>query len=150
MPDLQIESGFLPKLRERIRLARDIEKAQHNVKKEKHDRNWLREAAEAMDVDIDPTMCVLSPLSFTLKIGKREFFPLTDGFRLSEGDDDSDAPFHTNRKGKPGKSAGNLETLKAELKAKLAEPLVARGVSARYPTSGSRVIIDELIQSTGE
>ena len=56
LPDLLIESGFLPKLRDRIRLAKDIEKAQHNVKKANHDRNWLREAAEAMDVDIDPAM----------------------------------------------------------------------------------------------
>ena len=55
---MTIESGFLPKLRERIRTAKDIEKAQHSVKKENHDRNWLREAAEAMDVDIDPTMWV--------------------------------------------------------------------------------------------
>ena len=56
LSDLPIESGFLPKLRDRIRLAKDIEKAQHQVKKANHDRNWLREAAEAMDVDIDPAM----------------------------------------------------------------------------------------------
>lgn len=59
LPDLTIENGFLPKLRERLKLARDIEKAQHNVKKENHDRIWLKEAAEAMDVDIDPDMWVL-------------------------------------------------------------------------------------------
>ena len=56
LSDLPIDSGFLPKLRERLGLAKDIEKAQHNVKKENHDRKWLREAAEAMDVDLDPTM----------------------------------------------------------------------------------------------
>lgn len=66
---MSIESGFLPKLRERIRLARDIEKAQHNVKKENHDRNWLKEAAEAMEVDIDPSMYVqpyCDPKKYTL------------------------------------------------------------------------------------
>ena len=56
LPDLPIEGGFLPKLRERIELARQIEKAQHMVKKENHDRNWLKETAEAMDLDIDPSM----------------------------------------------------------------------------------------------
>ena len=56
LPELNIESGFLPKLRERIRLAKKIEKAQHGVKKENHEKNWLREAAEAMDVDLDPSM----------------------------------------------------------------------------------------------
>jgi ATP-dependent RNA helicase DDX24/MAK5 len=58
LPDLPIESGFMPKLKERIRLAKAIEKAQHEVKKENHERNWLREAAEAMDVDLDPDLCV--------------------------------------------------------------------------------------------
>ena len=48
----------MPKLRERIALARDIEKAHHTDKKDKHDRNWLKEAAEAMDLDIDPSMYV--------------------------------------------------------------------------------------------
>jgi ATP-dependent RNA helicase DDX24/MAK5 len=59
MPELPIESGFLPKLKQRLALAKEIEKAQHVVKKENHDKNWLKEAAEAMDVDIDPSMYVM-------------------------------------------------------------------------------------------
>jgi ATP-dependent RNA helicase DDX24/MAK5 len=54
LPELAIEPGFLPKLKERIQIAKEIEKAQHQVKKTNHDRNWLKEVAEAMDVDIDP------------------------------------------------------------------------------------------------
>jgi ATP-dependent RNA helicase DDX24/MAK5 len=56
LPDLSIEPGFLTKLRARIRVAKEIEKAQHMVKKDNHDKNWLKETAEAMDVDIDPDM----------------------------------------------------------------------------------------------
>ena len=56
IPELPIESGFLPRLKERISLAREIEKAGHKAKKENHDRNWLKEAAEAFDVEIDPAM----------------------------------------------------------------------------------------------
>ena len=56
LPELPIESGFLPKLKERIRIAGEIEKTQHEVKKEAHDRNWLIEAAEAMDIDLEPGM----------------------------------------------------------------------------------------------
>lgn len=56
LPELPIESGFLPKLKERLRVAQAIEKAQHEVKKETHDRNWLKEAAEAMDIDLDDDM----------------------------------------------------------------------------------------------
>jgi ATP-dependent RNA helicase DDX24/MAK5 len=56
LPELAIEPGFLPKLKERIRIAREIEKAQHQIKKENHDKSWLKEVAEAMDVDIDADM----------------------------------------------------------------------------------------------
>ena len=55
-PELPLEGGFLPKLRERIRLAREIEKMQHLVKKETHDRKWLQEAADNLGVDIDPDL----------------------------------------------------------------------------------------------
>ena len=58
VPELPIDSGFLPRLKERVSVARDIEKAQHEVKKENHDRNWLKEAADDLGVDIDPDMCV--------------------------------------------------------------------------------------------
>ena len=40
--------------------------------------------------------------------------------------------------------------MKAQLKELLGEKLLARGVSARYPTSGSKVIVDELIASSGK
>lgn len=55
-PDMPVEGGFLRALKERVRIARELEKAQHASKKEAYDRNWLKEAAEAMDVDIDPSM----------------------------------------------------------------------------------------------
>ncbi|KAL1411908.1 ATP-dependent RNA helicase [Vanrija albida] len=119
-PELAIEGGFMPKLKERIALARDIEKAQHAVKKDNHDRNWLKEAAEAMDIDIDPEL-------------------------LSEPEDDPDAPVA--RTGR-SKKADKVPALKAKLAALLAQPLVARGVSARYPTAGSRVIVDDVLNNT--
>lgn len=56
LPELQVEPGFLPKLRERVRIAREIEKAQHAVKKAKHEKSWLQETAEAMDIDLDPDL----------------------------------------------------------------------------------------------
>lgn len=55
-PDMPVDGGFLRLLRERVRVASELEKAQHKSNKVAHDRNWLREAAEAMDVDIDPSM----------------------------------------------------------------------------------------------
>ncbi|BEI79786.1 hypothetical protein CcaverHIS002_0103150 [Cutaneotrichosporon cavernicola] len=112
-PDMPIEGGFLRSLKERVTVARELEKALHNTKKEAHDKNWLREAAEAMDVDIDPSM-------------------------LSDLEDDPDAPY-------AHRPTAKHDKLKAELASLLSQPLVARGVSARYPTSGSRIIVDDVL-----
>ena len=59
-------------------------------------------------------------------------------------DDDVDAPIPSKhqRKNANAKTAG----LKAELKHLLAQPLIARGVSTRYITSGSRPIVDDMIK----
>jgi ATP-dependent RNA helicase DDX24/MAK5 len=73
--------------------------------------------------------------------------------RLSDLEHDPDEP--TSRKGPKRKQGGggpsaNVANLKAELRERLAEPLMARGVSARYPTSGSKVIIDDLLAEKGK
>jgi ATP-dependent RNA helicase DDX24/MAK5 len=124
-PEFEVEGGFLPKLKERLALARDIEKAQHYVKKENHDRSWLEEAAEAMDIDIDPDM-------------------------LSDAEHDPDAPFAPKRGAAASRSkhANKVPQLKAQLAELLRQPLLARGVSARYPTSGSRVVVGDLVAGT--
>ncbi|OWZ74759.1 ATP-dependent RNA helicase MAK5 [Cryptococcus neoformans Bt85] len=124
LPDLPIEAGFLPSLRERLRVATEIEKAQHRATKATHDKNWLLETAEAMDIDIDPSM-------------------------LDGEEDDPDAPYYKPKKQDRSKGKASVENLKSELRALLQEKLVARGVSIRYPTSGSKVIVDDLIKSTG-
>ncbi|WVR03687.1 hypothetical protein IAU60_000682 [Kwoniella sp. DSM 27419] len=124
VPDLPIESGFMPALRERIRVARAIEKAEHETSKSTHDRNWLMEAAEAMDLDIDPTM-------------------------LSDMEDDPDLPYHKPNRGKKANKKTDVRGLKEELRQLMSEKLMARGVSAKYPTSGSKIIIDDLIRATG-
>jgi ATP-dependent RNA helicase DDX24/MAK5 len=124
-PDLEVEGGFLPKLKERIAVAREIEKAQHNVKKENHDKNWLKEAAEALDLDIDPDM-------------------------LSDDEHDPDLPYARKQgtAASHGRHAKKVPALKHKLAELLAQPLLARGVSARYPTSGSRVIVHDMVAGT--
>ena len=53
LAEMPVELYMLDKLKERAQLAREIDAAQHRVKKEKHERNWLREAAEAMESELD-------------------------------------------------------------------------------------------------
>ena len=45
--------SMVDKLKARVQLARQIENSQHKVKKTSHDRNWMKETAEALGVDLD-------------------------------------------------------------------------------------------------
>ena len=51
--ELDIEMSMVDKLKARVQLARQIETPQHKVKKTSHDRNWMKETAEALGVDLD-------------------------------------------------------------------------------------------------
>jgi hypothetical protein len=53
VPELSIEYDMLAKLKERVVLARAIDALQHSVKKENHEDKWLRETAEALEIDIE-------------------------------------------------------------------------------------------------
>ncbi|KAJ7778256.1 ATP-dependent RNA helicase [Mycena metata] len=112
--EMGIELNLLDKLKERVLLARQIETTHHKIKKANHDRKWMQETAEALEVELDSDFV---------------------------SDSDEEKPSNQKRKAKDLKNAN----LKAELKRLLAQPLVARGVSTRYITSGSRPIVDDLI-----
>ncbi|GJE85511.1 DEAD/DEAH box helicase [Phanerochaete sordida] len=118
IPDMSIELYLLDKIKARIQVAKDIDSLQHKVKKENHEKNWLKEAAAAMEIEVDSDM------------------------GLSDDDGAAAAiPSKHQRKTTNAKTA----VLKAELKELLAQPLIARGVSTRYITSGSRPIVDDYI-----
>lgn len=53
IPELPVELSMLDKLKARVQLARKIETSHHKVKKANHDRNWMKEAAEAMEIELD-------------------------------------------------------------------------------------------------
>ncbi|KAH9941652.1 DEAD-domain-containing protein [Epithele typhae] len=112
MAEMPVELYMLDRLKERIQLARSIDNAQHRAKKASHERNWLKEAAEAMEIELDSDLA-----------------------------SDDDAP--SKQRIKAG--AAKVAALKAELKAMLAQPLVARGVSTRYITSGMHSIADDMV-----
>jgi ATP-dependent RNA helicase DDX24/MAK5 len=50
---MSIELNLLDKLKARVQLARKIDSAQHKIKKDNHERNWMKEAAEAMEIELD-------------------------------------------------------------------------------------------------
>lgn len=70
-------------------------------------------------------------------------------FRLfiyySDSDDEGKV---SNQKRKAKNSA--MASMKAELKYLLSQPLIVRGISTRYITSGSRSIVDDLLAGNRE
>ncbi|TFY67112.1 hypothetical protein EVJ58_g1849 [Rhodofomes roseus] len=112
--EMPVELYMLDKMKARVQLARQIDTAQHRVRKAKHEKNWLKEAAEAMEIELDSEL---------------------------EADEQDSTPSKAQRKTADAKVAG----LKAELKGLLAQPLVARGVSTRYITSGAVSIADDML-----
>jgi ATP-dependent RNA helicase DDX24/MAK5 len=50
---MSIELNLLDKLKARVQLARKIDSAQHKIKKNNHERNWMKETAEAMEIELD-------------------------------------------------------------------------------------------------
>ena len=53
IPEIAVEHYLLDKLKERIQLARQIDNVQHKIKKENHENHWVKEAADAMEIELD-------------------------------------------------------------------------------------------------
>lgn len=135
IPDMSVELSLLDKLKARVQLARKIDSAQHKIKKNNHERNWMKETAEAMEIELDSDFLRQA----TLRDSRYPF--RADRTAHSASEDEQDRPT------KQKKKSGNAKTaaLKAELKQLLSQPLIAKGISTRYITSGSRPIVDDLI-----
>lgn len=143
---MAVELYLLDRLKARIQVARQIDSARHKIKKENHEKNWLREAAEAMEIEIDSDLGLR--YIFYLQYFHSGHRIISSGFHLifllfhsSDEDSKNSIPLKHQRKQTNAKTA----SLQAELKALLSQPLVARGVSTRYITSGSRSIVDDVI-----
>lgn len=86
------------------------------MKKKNHEKNWLKEAAEAMDLQLS-----------------------------SESEEDEEAPRASTRHLGSAKLDPAVARAKAELNALLKQPIMVRGISHRYITSGSRRIVDDIL-----
>lgn len=53
LPTFPIETKCMDAIMERVNLARRIEKVEYYNSKEKHHNSWLKQAAEALEVDLD-------------------------------------------------------------------------------------------------
>ncbi|KAF8635393.1 hypothetical protein AX15_000394 [Amanita polypyramis BW_CC] len=114
VPEMSVELSLLDKLKARVQLARQIDAAQHKVRKIKHDQRWMKETADVLGVELD-------------------------------SDIDSDLDGEKSSRKKQKVQDGKTAVLKAQLKQMLSQPLLARGISTKYITSGSKPIVDDLL-----
>ncbi|KAG8013391.1 ATP-dependent RNA helicase DDX24, partial [Nibea albiflora] len=58
LPMFPIETKCMEAIKERVNLARQIEKVEFHNSREKHHNSWLRQAAEALEVDLDDDLLI--------------------------------------------------------------------------------------------
>ncbi|KIO19922.1 hypothetical protein M407DRAFT_30408 [Tulasnella calospora MUT 4182] len=120
IPDLQLDLDIIDRLKHRVSLARRIDAVVHKHTKADHEKNWLKQAAKDLDVEIDPDFVHIE-------------------------DEDGDERAYRKKK----KEKEDAAALKRELEFLLKQPLVANGVRAKYITSGARSVVDNLISGRG-
>ncbi|KAF9652598.1 DEAD-domain-containing protein [Thelephora ganbajun] len=120
IPQMNVELYMLDKLKPRVQLARHIDVAQHKFNKEMHEKNWFKETADAMEIELD------------------------SDFANSDSEAKPSGP--TKRRQKAAST--KIKDQKLRLKQLLTQPLLAQGISKRYITSGSNPIVHELLAGT--
>ena len=70
IPALDIERGYLDGIKERVRLAREIDKEEHHLRRENADNSWVKRTALAMDIECDTTSSNISK-SQKLKLSQK-------------------------------------------------------------------------------
>ncbi|KWU46439.1 P-loop containing nucleoside triphosphate hydrolase protein [Rhodotorula sp. JG-1b] len=119
LPSLPTDFSILDQLKRRIDLAKQVDQAQHKLQKEAHDDKWLRETAEAMDIELE-----------------------------DDQDSDGDAPRASSKKER-SKKAYQARALRQQLDELLRKPLMVRGISAKYLTTRNKVgLVDQLVGGT--
>ena len=138
---MNVELYMLDKLKARVQLARQIDVAQHKVKKEKHEKNWLKETADAMGIELDSDFAdrYARPRPVCLPV----FEP-----RQPPSDEETKRTGPTKRQKRATDT--RIKDQKLQLKQLLIQPLLAQGVSKRYVTSGSNPIAHELLAGESE
>lgn len=138
---MDTELYMLDKLKARVQLARQIDVAQHKANKEKHEKNWLKETADSMEIELDSDFATRYAHSYP-------FFLLVFQRRLPRSDAGTKSDGPTKRQQKT--ASVRIKNQKLQLKQLLAQPLLAQGISKRYITSGSDPIADKLLAGESE
>ncbi|KAJ1930353.1 ATP-dependent RNA helicase [Tieghemiomyces parasiticus] len=140
--DFPVELGVLTGIRERVSLARKINGADHKYKKEQFEEDWFRRGAEEIGLELDA-----------------DFHH--QGGKVDEDDEDEWYAEGSTRKGKKaqrqrdhasgsnGPSNRQITAWKKELELLLVKPILPRGASSKFLTSGRSFGLADSLLDTG-
>ncbi|KAG0232284.1 ATP-dependent RNA helicase [Actinomortierella wolfii] len=131
IPEFPVDHGVITEMKKRLALAKKIDELEHRMAKSAHEDDWMLKMAEEMDLIVDDDM--LNDPKKKNKKGK------------NHQNNDDDEALDDNSSASSEKDRAKAKALRAELKALLQKPLLPRGASAKYITSGAiRDLADRL------
>ncbi|KAL7736384.1 hypothetical protein ACLKA6_014849 [Drosophila palustris] len=122
LPLFPISERFLGAVKERVNLARDLDKEELKLRRTQSEEGWMKKHAEEMDMIID-------------------------GYNDASGSDQDEDPFVIERR----RNRLHVEAVRGKLSALLAQPIFPKGFSFKYPTSTGQLIAgSEISTSNGK
>lgn len=111
LPLFPISERFLGAVKERVNLARDLDKEELKLRRTQSEEGWMKKHAEEMDMIID-------------------------GYNDESGSDKDEDPFIIERR----RNRLHVDTVRGKLSALLAQPIFPKGFSFKYPTSTGQLL----------
>ncbi|KAH8401201.1 hypothetical protein KR009_003605 [Drosophila setifemur] len=121
LPLFPISERYLGAVRERVNLARDLDKEELKLKRVQSERGWMKKHAEEMDMIID-------------------------GYNDESGSDQDEDPFVIERR----RNRLHVESVRAQLHSLLSQPIFPRGFSFKYPSNEATQLATSHTQSAVE
>ncbi|KAJ3063122.1 ATP-dependent RNA helicase [Podochytrium sp. JEL0797] len=126
--EFPMDRSILAMIKSRLTLAKKIESADHKTDKKKHDKDWMKKAAEECDIILDESDEDDEVVHRTQKISRETTTP-----KLNNNQNSKEAV---------------LADMKARLAEMLLQPILPVGVSAAYITSNAnRDFANEMLAS---
>ncbi|XP_067627290.1 ATP-dependent RNA helicase DDX24 [Eurosta solidaginis] len=114
LPLFPVSEQYLRAVKERVNLAREVDKQELKLRRTQSEIGWMKKQAEEMDMIID-------------------------GFNDESGSDQEEDAFVIERR----RNRLHLENARAQLKSLLVKPMFPKSFSFRYPTSTGKLLMPE-------
>ncbi|XP_030559627.1 ATP-dependent RNA helicase DDX24 [Drosophila novamexicana] len=111
LPLFPISERFMGSVKERVNLARELDKEELKLRRTQSEEGWMKKHAEEMDMIID-------------------------GYNDESGSDQDEDPFIIERR----RNRVHVDTVRAQLAALLSKPIFPKGFSFKYPTSTGQLL----------